>query len=116
MARNKARKSMVERGLQIDVDWSQEVTHLDSSMELLKKNYESLDRASVNYPEYYKRPFPAYNKVPACESDAYVFPVEKNGSLEFFFAVENPQGISAKALAVILAKGLKINGGVLQLK
>jgi hypothetical protein len=73
MARNKARKSMVERGLQIDVDWSQEVTHLESSMELLKKNYESLDRASVNYPEYYKRPFHAYEEGNLCWQAAFEF-------------------------------------------
>ena len=50
------------------------------------------------------RPFLAKNKVPACESDAYAFATKNNdGSLQVFFAVENPQGISAKALAVILS-------------
>lgn len=48
--------------------------------------------------EIAERPFPKENKVPACESDVYVW--LKNGKL--YFAVENPQGISAKALAVIL--------------
>lgn len=49
-------------------------------------------------PAIAERPFNKENKVPACESDAYVW--VKDGKL--FFAVENPQGISAKALAVIL--------------
>ena len=49
------------------------------------------------------RPFPKESQVPACESEAYVFPEERpDGTLDFHFAVENPQGISAKAMAVIL--------------
>lgn len=53
------------------------------------------------------RPFPERNKVPACESQAYVFAEPRpDGSLDFHFAVENPQGISAKALAAILARTL----------
>ena len=50
------------------------------------------------------RPFPPGNRAPRCESDAYVFPVERpDGTLDLHFAVENPQGLSAKAWAVILA-------------
>ena len=54
-----------------------------------------------------KRPYPKQNLVPACESEAYVF-VEKlpNEKIKFYFAVENPQGISAKAMAVILDETL----------
>jgi cysteine desulfuration protein SufE len=53
------------------------------------------------------RPFPERNKVPACESQAYVFAEPRpDGRLDFHFAVENPQGISAKALAAILARTL----------
>lgn len=50
-----------------------------------------------------ERPFPEANHVQRCESDAYVF-CEKleSGGLKFHFAVENPQGISAKAMAVII--------------
>lgn len=52
------------------------------------------------------RPFPEDRKVPACESEAYVFPVNRDdGTLDFFYAVENPQGISAMATAVILRDG-----------
>jgi len=53
------------------------------------------------------RPFDAINKVPACESDAYAFvSKDETGRIEANFAVENPQGISAKALAVILSETL----------
>ena len=53
------------------------------------------------------RPFPEEHRVPFCESDAYVW-VRQNpdGTLKFYFAVENPQGISAKAMAAILDESL----------
>jgi len=58
-------------------------------------------------PRLAARPFPEANKVPACESQAYVFAESRpDGTLDFHFAVENPQGISAKALAAILARTL----------
>ena len=54
-----------------------------------------------------RRPFPEAAKVPACESEAYFFPEElPDGTLKFHFAVENPQGISAMALAAILDEAL----------
>jgi len=54
-------------------------------------------------PRLAHRPFPEAARVPACESEAYVFPEPRpDGTLDFHFAVENPQGISAKAMAVIL--------------
>ncbi len=54
-----------------------------------------------------RRPFPAAAKVPACESEAYVFAEARpDGALDYHFAVENPQGISAKCLAVILGETL----------
>lgn len=53
------------------------------------------------------RPFDEAHKVPACESQAYAWALPKpDGTLKFYFAVENPQGISAKALAVILDESL----------
>lgn len=54
-----------------------------------------------------RRPFPAENRVPGCESEAYVWPeAGPAGTLSFYFAVENPQGISAMALAEILRGSL----------
>ena len=53
------------------------------------------------------RPFPEENRVPACESEAFVWAQRRpDGRLDFHFAVENPQGISAKAMAVILKENL----------
>lgn len=53
------------------------------------------------------RPFPAENKAPNCESEAYVWAEDQpDGTLRFHFAVENPQGIYAKTMAVILDETL----------
>ncbi len=49
------------------------------------------------------RPFPESSRVPRCESEAYVWAVDRpDGTLKFHFAVESPQGLSAKAWCVIL--------------
>ena len=54
-----------------------------------------------------QRPFGEEFKVPACESEAFLWAQpQDDGTLKFHFAVENPQGISAKAMAVILDEGL----------
>jgi cysteine desulfuration protein SufE len=53
------------------------------------------------------RPFPKSHQVPQCESDAYVWARNlPDGPMNLYFAVENPSGISAKALAAILDKTL----------
>jgi len=58
-------------------------------------------------PRIARRPFSSLNQVPACESEAYMFEEKRpDGTLDFHFAVENPQGVSAKALAVILEDSL----------
>jgi cysteine desulfuration protein SufE len=53
------------------------------------------------------RPFPRENLIPHCESEAYVW-LEglPDNRVKLYFAVENPSGVSAKALAVILDKTL----------
>ena len=58
-------------------------------------------------PDIAVRPFDDSHLVLGCESKAYVWaaPV-KDGTLKYYFAVENPQGLSAKALAVILDETL----------
>jgi cysteine desulfuration protein SufE len=54
-----------------------------------------------------QRPYPAGHRVPGCESEAYVWSeAAPEGTLSFYFAVENPQGISAMALAEILRNSL----------
>jgi cysteine desulfuration protein SufE len=96
--------------------WGDEIPELAS----LVSDISGLDRsgrieALIALGESYRevparlavRPFPETNKVPACESQAYVFAEPRDdGGLDFHFAVENPQGISAKALAAVLARTL----------
>ncbi|MEM6795137.1 MAG: SufE family protein [Acidobacteriota bacterium] len=65
------------------------------------------DRFREVPPEVAERPFGETHKVPACESEAFVWATPREeGTLDFHFAVENPQGISAKAMAVILQESL----------
>jgi cysteine desulfuration protein SufE len=65
------------------------------------------DRFREVPPQIATRPFPEEHRVPQCESEAFAWATPRpDGTLDFHFAVENPQGISAKALAVILGEGL----------
>jgi cysteine desulfuration protein SufE len=58
-------------------------------------------------PEVATRPFDTSHQVPQCESDAYVWAMKRpDGTLRLHFAVENPSGVSAKALAAILDRTL----------
>ena len=58
-------------------------------------------------PAIATRPFPKSHQVPQCESDAYVWAQKMpDGTLKLYFAVENPAGVSARALAAILDKTL----------
>jgi cysteine desulfuration protein SufE len=58
-------------------------------------------------PEVATRPFPEKNHIPQCESDAYVWALRnQDGTLKLHFAVENPSGVSARALAAILDRTL----------
>jgi len=58
-------------------------------------------------PSIATRPFPTSHQVPQCESDAYVWAQKMpDDTLKLYFAVENPSGVSAKALAAILDKTL----------
>jgi cysteine desulfuration protein SufE len=58
-------------------------------------------------PEVASRPFGDDHLVKHCESEAYAWAVPSaDGTLKLHFAVENPSGVSAKALAAILDKAL----------
>ena len=73
-------------------------------MELL---IEFADRFTDVPPSIASRPFPEVNRAPRCESDAFVFVTDRpDGTFDLHFAVENPQGLSAKAWAVIMADTL----------
>ncbi len=52
------------------------------------------------------RPFPPEHEVQHCESGAFVWATRSGDAIDLHFAVENPQRVSAKALAVILSEGL----------
>ena len=79
--------------------------------------FDPVDRTSMllSYADQFKevppsvatRPFPESHHVPQCESDAYVWALKQpDSTLKLYFAVENPSGISARALATILDKTL----------
>ena len=79
--------------------------------------FEPHDRTNLllSYADQYKevpasiatRPFDKSHQIPQCESDAYAWAMKQpDGTLKLYFAVENPSGISAKALAAILDKTL----------
>jgi cysteine desulfuration protein SufE len=58
-------------------------------------------------PSVASRPFPESHHIPQCESDAYIWAMKQpDGGLKLYFAVENPSGVSAKALATILDRSL----------
>ena len=64
---------------------------------------EYADQFEAVPPSVAARPYPELNRAPRCESEAYVFATDQpDGTLRFWFAVENPQGLSAKAWAAIL--------------
>ena len=53
------------------------------------------------------RPFPENRRVPKCESEAFVWAQPlADGTMKFHYAVENPLGISARAMGVILDETL----------
>jgi cysteine desulfuration protein SufE len=53
------------------------------------------------------RPYAKEHRVPYCESDAYVWAeLQADRTLKLYFAVENPQGVSAMAMAAILDRTL----------
>lgn len=61
------------------------------------------DRFEGVPPEVATPPYPASHQVQGCQSQAYIWAVPRSdGTFDFHFAVENPQGITAMALAVIL--------------
>jgi cysteine desulfuration protein SufE len=80
------------------------VTDVNDRIEIL---IDYADRFKEVPENIAKRPFPENHRVPFCESEAYVWLEQQpDQTLKLHFAVENPQGISAKALAAILDQTL----------
>lgn len=48
----------------------------------------------------------AERRVPGCESEVYLDSAPKGDGIDLLYAVDNPQGVSAMALAVVLREGL----------
>lgn len=52
-------------------------------------------------------PYPEESRVPGCESEVFIFTTKRDDSnYDFHFAIENPQGISAMAMAAIIQETL----------
>jgi cysteine desulfuration protein SufE len=76
---------------------------IDDRAERIQALIEIAERFKAVPESIARRPFGEDHKVPACESQAFVWALpQPDRTLKYWFAVENPQGISAKALAVIL--------------
>ena len=91
----------------------EDLDFFDDRTERFQALIEFADRF-VEVPEHIAtRPFPESHRAPRCDSEAYIWtePLE-GGVFKYHFAVENPQGISAKAMAVILDESL--SGGPAQ--
>jgi sulfur transfer protein SufE len=84
----------------------QTITDRQERAELL---IEMADRfAAAKVPDSVAtKPYPKEHRAPACESEAYVWAVDRpDGTLDFYFDVLNPQGLSAMAMSVILKETL----------
>ena len=79
------------------------IEEMDLRADLLIELAESFKPVAA---EVASAPFPEEHRVPACESEVFIFATGEGNSLKYHFAVENPQGISAKALAAILDQTL----------
>ena len=96
------------------------MTRIPEPLEKLLADFEAVDRLErqqllLEYADQFRevpeevarRPFPEENYVTRCESQAYVFATENpDGTLHFYFAVDNPQGVSAKSWAAIMEETL----------
>lgn len=73
-------------------------------LQLLIETAERFKEVPANIAQ---RPFAKEHLVPGCESEAYIWAQAlPDKTFKFYFAVENPQGISAKAFAAILDETL----------
>jgi cysteine desulfuration protein SufE len=96
------------------------MTTMPEALERLLEDFKFADRAEridmlIEYADRFQevpseiaeRPFPEDHHVQKCESDAYVWAESRpDGTQKYHFAVENPQGISAKAWSVIMDETL----------
>ncbi len=87
-----------------------DIESIDDRFERQEVLIETADRFDeVRVPESIAiKPYPENHRVPACESEAFVWAVDQpDGTLKFYFDVLNPQGLSAMAMSVILGETLE---------
>jgi cysteine desulfuration protein SufE len=78
------------------------ITDRNERVELLIEYADRFKSAKVP-AEIATLPYDESHRVPACESEAFVWAVDQpDGTLKYYFDVLNPQGLSAMAMAVIL--------------
>ena len=81
----------------------EDLDFFDDRMERFQALIEFADRFREVPERIAQRPFPESHRAPRCDSEAYVWTEPlPDGTFKYHFAVENPQGISAKSMAVIL--------------
>ena len=88
------------------VEDMQSITDRSERTEYLIEFADRFDDVKVP-PEVATKPYPEDRRAPACESEAFVWALDQpDGTLKFYFDVLNPQGLSAKAMSVILGETL----------
>jgi len=94
-----------QKNLQRVIDYFEKISDEQQRIQMLisySKRFEEVPETVAS------RPFDQAHRVPECESDVYVWvDVDNDHNVDFYAAVENPQGLSAKALGAVLQKALK---------
>lgn len=82
------------------------ITDRNERAELLIETADRFDAVKVP-SSIATAPYEESHRAPACESEAFVWATDQpDGTLKFYFDVLNPQGLSAKAMSVILDETL----------
>lgn len=66
-----------------------------------------IDLAQEFRPASRPKPYDEAHRVPGCESEVFIWANPEGDGWNFEFIVENPQGMSAMAMAHLLSEGLK---------
>lgn len=100
-------------------DFSRYPEALRDVLDVFESNPADRNQMLIDYSDQFSgvpehiatRPYPLTNQVPHCESDSYVFVETLDDPatiplpelrLKYYFAVENPFGVSARALSAVL--------------
>ena len=83
-----------------------ELSHFQERRDRIEILVSLADQFKGVPPSVAQEPFPIERKIPGCESEVFLWTCLSDGMMHLEFAVQNPQGLSAKALAYILKMGL----------